>query len=122
MKKGFTLVELMGILAILGIIILVAVPSLLATNKNSTEMNYREFQNTVNEAAETYIEINGDKYQDLKNNNAASTVIDVDTLVNEGLLQSGLMNPETEKSITDENGSVTVINENGVLKYTYNAA
>ena len=121
MKKGFTLVELMGILAILGIIILVAVPSLLATNKNSTEMNYREFQNTVNEAAETYIEINGDKYQDLKNNNAATTVIDADTLVNDGLLQSTLTNPETEKSIIEENGSVTVINENGVLKYTYNA-
>ena len=32
MKKGFTLVELLAILAILGAIVLVSVPSIVATN------------------------------------------------------------------------------------------
>ena len=34
MKKGFTLVELLAILAILGAVILVSVPSIISTNKN----------------------------------------------------------------------------------------
>ena len=42
MSKGFTLVELLAILAILGAVILVSVPSIVTSNKKSQENNYTQ--------------------------------------------------------------------------------
>ena len=47
MKKGFTLVELLAILVILGVITLVAVPSIITSNKKSKDQEYEKFKSEL---------------------------------------------------------------------------
>ena len=56
-QKGFTLVELMGILVILGVIIVFTVPSITKTLKNSETNELKEYQNTICLAAKSYVEL-----------------------------------------------------------------
>ena len=54
MKKGFTLIELLGIVVIIGLIIVFTVPSIMRTLKNSDDLDYENFLETLSMAAETY--------------------------------------------------------------------
>ena len=58
MEKGFTLIELLAILVILGVITLVAAPAIVSTNKKSLENDYKEFKQTIENAAEIAMEHN----------------------------------------------------------------
>lgn len=119
MKKGFTLVELLAVLVILGAIVLVSVPSLISTNKASKENEYNEFMTTIENAAETYVEIHPDKYADLKNGVTSSATISTETLVSSGVVEGNMVNPKTGNRIINEASSVNVQNSSGVLTYTY---
>ncbi len=119
MKKGFTLVELLAVLVILGAIILVAVPSLISTNKASEENEYSEFKTTIENAAEAYVEIHPDKYADLKNGTTTSVTISTETLVSAGLVEGNMVNPQTENRIISEASYVSAQNNSGVITYTY---
>lgn len=120
MKKGFTLIELLAILALLGIIILVTVPSIISTNQKSEENNYKQFLATIENATEIYIETHADKYETLKTTHNTKETVQIETLINGDYINSSLTNPRTDKTLSEENGSVTVTNKNGTLTYTYN--
>ena len=49
MQKGFTLIELLGIIVLLGVIIAVAVPSLITSNKNAENSEKEERVNRNND-------------------------------------------------------------------------
>lgn len=119
MKKGFTLVELLAVLVILGAIVLVSVPSLISTNKASKENEYNEFVTTIENAAEAYVETHPDKYADLKNGVTTSANISTETLVAAGTVEGNMVNPKTGNRIINEASSVNVKNNSGVLTYTY---
>ncbi len=121
MKKGFTLIELLAILALLGVIILVTVPSIISTNKTSQENNYKQFLETVETAAEIYIETHADNYENLKTTYNAVETIPIERLINGDYIDESITNPKTNKTLNEESGSVTVTNENGTLVYTYNS-
>ena len=55
MKKGFTLVEMIGIIVILSVILLVAVPATLRTIQNSNEKRNESFRDDLKLATESYI-------------------------------------------------------------------
>ena len=93
MKKGFTLVELLAILAILGAVILVSVPSIISTNKNSRE--------------------------ELKTVNGTAIEINTEDLVASGVIQGTLVNPKTDVQLINEPSKVNVKNQNGTLIYNY---
>lgn len=120
-NKGFTLIELLAILVILGVITLVAVPSMITTNQNSKNKDYEEFKQTVINAAEVYVETHPDKFPNIKTNGQTATVT-LDDLVAVGLLNSNLTNPNTNKAIFEQGGggTISVKNNGGTLTYTYN--
>ena len=119
MKKGFTLIELLAILAILGAIVLVSVPSIVSTNKKSQENNYNQYTETIENAAEIYVETHPDKYATLKTKPGTTVSINTEDLVASGDVQGSLTNPKTNVKLVNEASSVTVKNENGTLIYTY---
>ena len=121
MKKGFTLVELLAILAILGAIVLVSVPSIVATNKRSEENNYNQYTASIENAAQIYVETHPDRFATLKSTNNQTETINTEDLVASGVIQGTLKNPRTNIQLINEASSVTVKNQSGTLIYTYNA-
>ena len=63
MKKGFTLVELLGVFAIMSMIVLIAVPSVTNMLKQSEQDQYANFENDIFLAAEAYLSSNSDIYK-----------------------------------------------------------
>lgn len=113
MKKGFTLIEMLGIVTVLATILLVVTPILnksLKQLKNTSEStNY----NNLKESAEAYIELNRDKYPELYNP-GSSIQITVQDLYNANLLKG-------KKENLDNNSYITIIaNEDHTLSYYYN--
>ena len=97
-KKGFTLVELMGILVILGVMLVFTVPAITSTLKSSEANEIREYEKTVCMAAKTYMEVNRYNYP---------KTVKFKTLRNNGYLSSTLKNPETD-SLDSDNRNVTI--------------
>ena len=123
MKNGFTLVELLAILAVLGVILLVSVPSIVSTNQKLKQQYYERYVNNIENAAEIYVEAHSDReeYAELKATKNKTLTISTDTLITSGVIQGTLKNPKTNVQLTEEDGFVTVRNENGTLKYTYSS-
>lgn len=126
MKKGFTLVELLGILMILGVITLIAAPAIVSTNKKSIDNDYKEFKKTIENAAEVYVETHLDDLDVINlKNNGSSMDIDVSTLISSGLINGGMKNPNVKpdgsgkEKIANQNIYVTATKEGNVIKYTY---
>lgn len=94
MKRGFTLIEMLGILVVLSVIILISLPSIIQTNKNAKQSEIDDAEKTILMAAETYIEIDEQAAQKLKKNNYY--YVKLSTLVSEGLLSNNMKNPHPD--------------------------
>lgn len=120
MKKGFTLIELLAILALLGVIILVSVPSIISTNQTSQDNNYKQYIASIQNAAEIYIETHDDNYETLKTTPGTTATIQIEDLIQGDYISGSLKNPKTDETLSEENGTITVTNQDGQLIYTYN--
>lgn len=112
MKNGFTLVELLAVLVVLGVITLVSVPNIINTNKKSIENDYNEFKITVENAAEIYMETHPNEKPE-----SGSKVITVSKLRNDGYINKNLTNPKTKVITNDEHVTVTKTSYGYTYKY-----
>lgn len=127
MNKGFTLVELLAVLFILSVITLVTVPNIVVTNEKSKENDFREFKNTVENAAEVYVETHLDLpgIVNLKSNGQELCIPIRDLAITDsgsgsaGLLNQNLINPRNGINVMSLNASVKVRKENLELIYEY---
>lgn len=119
MKKGFTLVELLGVIVILGIIGLIVTPLVLGTI-NDSEENVNEMQvETIKRAAKNYA--NAHIYTlDCDNGKTSCTIyVTVGDLKKEGYLEDkDIVDATTDKAISDSTRVGIVIN-NGKFSYKY---
>lgn len=97
MKKGFTLVELLGVIAIIGIMALITVPIITNNLKSASKTDYEKFKNNLYLAAETYIENNSEKYN--LNEPDDFVFIELQELVNNEYLNKKTINPLTKEPI-----------------------
>jgi len=65
MKKGFTLIEMLGIIAVLGVVLLVTFPVMNNSLKQIKENTTNNFTNNLKVSAEAYIELNRDNYENI---------------------------------------------------------
>lgn len=92
MKRGFTLVELMGVIVILGIIAVIAFPSII-NQINDARENINENTNIlIIDAAETYFEENVELNTTTEGKYYCTTL---EVLVDEGLLNEPIKDAET---------------------------
>lgn len=75
-KNAFTIVELLGIVTVIGIILLMVTPSLTSTLKRSEEKKCNDYKKTIYMAAENYF---------YENENQTSVTVDV--LENQGYIK-----------------------------------
>ena len=97
-RNGFTLVELLAVIVVLGVILIIAVPSVNKYLKNSKESAYEIQISTMIEAVETY----ANTYRKvLPQNNGEQIRITLGQLKAEGLINNDVTNPKDNKYFDD---------------------
>ena len=104
-KKGFTLVELLGVFVILSIIVLVTFPYATGLLRNTKDSEYKGFEKNLFLATEAYIESNSEIYSQFSENGTID-YISISDLIENQFLSKKMTNPKTK----------TEINENGCIK------
>lgn len=116
-KKAFTLVELLGILIILGVIALVAFPSLLNSYKKSSEKEYERFLKDMELVTESYL---NDNFETIKLTEPGDSVfIDLAELVDGGYLSKKKVNPKTKEVIQLNTSMIVTVLNDYTKKYEY---
>ena len=106
MKKGFTLVEVLAIIAVLGIILITVVPNIGGSIEKKKEEEYKKIINLIENAAKTYYSYNNDIMS-----------VGIDKLIEENLITTDLINPVNDEKIT---GCVNVTtDEDGIKQFIF---
>ena len=113
-KKGFTLVELIGVIAILGVIAIFGIPALTKTLKKSSDKEYDEFVKNITLAAENYFHSETDG----KINSNSKIFIKVQSLKDAGYLKNSV-NPLTNTTVSNDATVIITKNADGVEKYSF---
>lgn len=105
-KKGFTLVELIGVVVILGLIALVAFPSLLNQIDSSKKQVSDSQKAIIISSAKNYVDENKNDYID-----KTEFEIPTDDLIKKGYLSEGIISSysDSEIVVTYNNGEYDVI-------------
>lgn len=117
-KKGFTLVELMAVITILAVILLVSLPSLIGTLKNSKEKRYQEFLDNLYMFTENYIASKPTEFEELKTpgNQAVITIYD---LRQAEYFHVNPTNPKTDRPVSDSDMITVTRNEDKTYSYHF---
>ena len=97
-SKGFTMIELLGIITILAVILLVSFPTLINVTRRDKERQYNDLINTLCKAGETYIYDNQDIYTEI-GTVGNITFVDIDELKDAGLIDKNQKNPRTGNNL-----------------------
>lgn len=116
MKKGFTMIELLGVFTLTGIILMLTIPQITSLLKKSNDEEYQTFLNSVYIAAEAYIE---DANIEVPKEGVTITI---GQLIKSGFLKSTLVNPENNETVVSNKNKkkniVVTKNSNNVLEYS----
>lgn len=112
MKKGFTLIELMAVVIVLGVLALFVVPTIDKTMKQIREDGYEEQINNIKTAAKNW---GADHIPELPavGEDLYITLLD---LKQAGLVDKDITNPKTKEKFPDDL-QIKITNDNGKIKY-----
>lgn len=118
-KKGFTLVELLVTIVLLGVIGGIVIYNMTSVSTSSKQKEYERFVAAVKSAAGVYADNNSDVFNDLYVNKAYLYITTGDLITN-GYLAEDLKNPYTEEKIgTDELIKANLDSTSGALTFEY---
>ena len=116
-KKGFTLVELLGVLSLLAIIGILSYPQITGLLKKASDNEYKRFIDDISFATEAYIQTNEENFEEIKEDEGVA-FISFEDLVKSGFLKSTMYDPNTKQNVIDElNYTVKVMNNDSNLSY-----
>lgn len=110
-KKGFTLVELLGVFSITALILLITVPSVTSTLRKSKESQYQSFLDDIFLATEAYIGVNHADFYELKTV-GGKAYISLQKLMASNYLKSTVKDPKTGKKIYNEAYYTVIVTTN----------
>lgn len=114
-KKGFTLIEVIGVITVLSLILLISMPALTKTLKKNEKQYYNDYVNNLKLAAETYIVKNIDNYPQLKDIQG-EVYIEISFLLKNGYIDNIIKNPDLPDEEQPDNVLVT-LNADGTFNY-----
>ena len=112
MKNGFTLVELLAIIVLLGIIIVVAVPSLIQSNKIAGEKNEENLASVINNACESYIAISDEDMKEKILNDDEHVTVKM-------LVENGFVKESTVKDISNTEAPIPITYNDNEITCNY---
>lgn len=101
-KKGFTLVELIVAIAIIGIILILALPRIGKIKSDNSKREYEVYEDSIESAAKLYVDSHG---KDLFGNNESGCI----TIRYSQLKESNLIKDFSSKDITCSNDNETYV-------------
>ena len=113
-KNGFTLIEILAVIIILGVVGLIVMPVVTSSLKESKDELYNVQISNIKEAAKTWA---ADNIYTLPTEINKSVIVTLGTLQTEGYIDAGIKNPKTNEEFNVEETCVKVL-YNG-KKYTY---
>lgn len=119
-KKGFTLVELLGIVAIIATILAFVVPSVIGMLKRDDEKEYQRFLTDISLATESYVQLNIGNYPNLAITNGTYTIT-MQELIENGYIKSNMVNPKTDQKISSSDIIRVTRKADGSYEYSYTA-
>lgn len=114
-KKGFTLVEMLGILVVLTIIVVISVPAITSSLKKANQQKYDNWLENLYIAAEEYVESHREDFYEV--NAGATSYLSIQQLIDQGYLEESIKDPETGEDITDVAVIKITVNDDQTLKY-----
>ena len=116
MRKGFTLSELLVCLAILGLIIVVAIPSIIGAVNRNKERQYELMVEEIKISTEEYINDNRNSFTTTMC--TPNCIVTIEELITAGKLDGDIKNPKTSESLNRSSYVEVTINENGLFEIT----
>ena len=123
-QNGFTLIELIGVVAILALIMVVTIPQLMSTMTKSNVKELESFAYDLETSAMTYVENEWSdfKIEYLKYNKDGSYCISLSSLIEKNYIKKTEIDPSTN-AVIDANGKyilLTNISDNsGSYRFSY---
>lgn len=117
-KNAFTLIELMAIIVILGLIILISIPSLTNTIKNTEEKRYNDFLETLYMGTEDYLQLHQDEYPELMTT-GHEEMISMKVLIENDCVKSTTKNPKTDRYVSNKDSIKVIRNEDKTFTFEY---
>lgn len=112
-NEGYTLIELLAILVILGVIIMISVPSITGVINSSKDQLYDEQVRILENAARTYMSENSTLLPDDGN----SEFVKIKDLIDDGIIsEDKIKNPKKNQYFE---GCIKVTNTNNKFTYIY---
>ena len=124
MKKGFTLIELICVITILGLIALIAIPTINNMVVKSRADAYKEQLDTIIDAARTYMSTSTNSLKLPAQTDGASTCVTVKELQDAGIIDENesLENPCADNKCSDitDPSPIKASKFNGRVDITWN--
>lgn len=105
MKKGFTLIEMIGVMVILSLLLLLVMPNVINYIKKGGDIKDKATKEILYTAAKKYME---DNKEDFKKDKYSTYCIKVNTLSSEGYIDSPMTLSSSDKDITNNNSTTSV--------------
>lgn len=119
MKKGFTLVELIAVIVLIGIISIIAIPEVFKMSDTSAILGKSKLEEQIKTAAYSYINDDNTMKYNIRNRNGRQEIT-FRKLVDSGYLTGdNFINPTTKKNINLDQSKVYVSYNNSTLEYSY---
>ena len=115
MKKGFTLVELLGVIVILGIIALLAFPPIINQIKRLRENSTASTEKLIFSAADKFLNNNKNEYPIIED---YSYCISIKQLIEDGVLSTHLLDSDTGNKIPETYNVLVKINSGYVKSFS----
>ena len=116
---GFTLVELLAVIAILGIVVSITVFVSIKSINKAKEKSYKTTINNIERMAGTYLEENGDRLFYISKNDGSNIeyqCITIENLIDGGYFKKDVLNSQVSKDDKVKESDYVYLERNGITK------